>query len=358
MSPIDSRSTTPTASTPVPVDHGRADIIPTWKPKSPFERFHQVATFGSCFARHLATALPERGYCWFDAEPAPDIFSPEIKAKYNFGVFSARTGEISTIAALRQWISWAIGTEPPADEIWHDGSRFFDPFRSSIEPNGFAGPDELLASRDSVLRALRKIIEQADRLVITLSNTTGWIHSSKGHVYSNYPGTIARNIASDDYRLRSFSLAEISGDMSWIVKTISRINTKARFLFTVSATSPTAAARDVPPVGETTSSKTILCSAARNAAHKHALVDYFPSYEIITGVESGIIRCPSLDLTRSNPGLGFAIDYFFTNLNPTADTKVVLDGPVAEQAGGPQAGDPEEFWWRVLKIRNDLRGLF
>jgi hypothetical protein len=359
-SPMDSQSTTQTSSTPVTVDHGRADILPIWKPKKPLERFHKVATFGSCFARYLATALPERGYRWFDAEPAPDIFSPEIKAKYNFGVFSARTGEISTIAALRQWISWAIGTEAPADEMWEEGSRFFDPFRSSIEPNGFAGPDELLASRDSALRALRKIIEQADRLVITLSSTTGWIHSSKGHVYSNYPGTIARNIGSDDYLLRTFSLAEIGTDMSWIVKTISGINTKARFLFTVSATPPTEAAREVPPVVEPSSSKSILCSAARIAAKKHALADYFPSYELITGVDSGIIHSPSIDSKRSNPGLRFAIDYFFNNLDPTAAaTKAVLEGPVTGDAGGPQAAaDPDEFWSRVLKIRNDLRGLF
>src|SRR5215472_8227995 len=147
--PIDSQTPTQAVSTTVPVDYSHAQIVPIWKPKSPFKRFHKIATFGSCFARHLATALPESGYKWFDAEPAPDIFSPEIKAKYNFGVFSARTGEISTIAALRQWIAWAIGTDAPPDEMWQDGSRFFDPFRSSIEPNGFAGPDELLASRDS-----------------------------------------------------------------------------------------------------------------------------------------------------------------------------------------------------------------
>ena len=352
-SPIDLRSTTQTRSTPVPVGHGRADFILTWRPKSPLERSHKIATFGSCFARHLATALPERGYGWFDAEPAPDFFSPEIKAKYNFGAFSARTGEISTIAALRQWISWAIGTETPPDEMWQDGSRFFDPFRSSIETNGFSGPDELLASRDSALRALRKVIEQADRWVVTLSNTTGWIHSSQGYVYSSYPGAIARN-----YCLRRFSLAEIVTDMSWLVSTISEINTKARFIFTVSATPPAAAASELSPAVEI-SSKIILRSAARIAAHKHALADYFPSYEIITGVESGIIRSPSFDLKRSNPGLRFAIEYFFKNLTrTTTDMNAVLEHPVTADADGLQADDPQEFWWRVLKIRNDLRGLF
>jgi hypothetical protein len=358
-SPIDSQSSAQTASTPVPVDHGRADIAPIWKPKSALERFHKVATFGSCFARHLAIALRERGYRWFDAEPAPDIFSPEIKAKYNFGVSSVRTGEISTIAALRQWISWAIGTEAPADDIWQEGSRFFDPFRHSIEPNGFAGPDELFASRDSALRALRKVVEHADYFVVTLSNSTGWIHSSKGHVYSNYPGTIARNIGSDDYCLKTFSLAEIGTDMTWIVKTISGMNPKARFLFTVSAIPPAATACESLPIVETPSSKAILRSAARIAADKHALADYFPSYEIITGVESGIIRSPSLDLARSNPAVGFAIDHFFNNLNPTAAaTNGVIEPPMAGDSSGPKAADAEEFWLRILKLRNDLRGIF
>jgi GSCFA family len=354
--PIDSQSTTQTASTPAPVDYRRADIGPVWKPKSPLERSHKVATFGSCFARHLGSALSERGYKWFDAEPAPDIFSPEIKAKYNFGVCSARIGEISTIAALRQWISWAIGAEAPGDEVWQEGSRFFDPFRSAIEPNGFAGPDELFASRDCALRALGRVVEQADRFVVTLSDTTGWINSSKGHVYSNYPGTMARNIGSDDYCLKSFSLAEIGADMTWIVKTISGINTKARFLFTVSATPPTAAACEAPPIVETPSSKAILRSAARIAADEHALADYFPSYEIITGVESGVIRFPSFDLTKSNPGVGIAIDHFFSNLNPTAAD--VVEPAMTVDAGGPEATEAKDFFRRVLELRKDIRGLF
>jgi len=353
--PIDSQSTMQTASTPVP-DYGRADIGPAWKPKSALERSHKVATFGCCFARHLASALSERGYKWLDAEPAPDIFSPEIKAKYNFGVFSARTGEISTIAALRQWISWAIGTEAPADEIWQKGSRFFDPFRSSIEPNGFAKPGELLASRDSALRALRSVVEHADRFVVTLSDTQGWIHSSKGYVYSNHPGTMACNIGSDHYSLKSFSLADIGTDITWIVKTISGINTKARFLFTVSATPPAAAACESPQIVETPSSKAMLRSAARTAADKHALADYFPSYEIITGVESGVIRFPSLDLEKSNPGIGIAIDYFFGSLNPTAAD--VVEPPMTVDAGQPEGTEAKEFWRRILEIRNDIRGIF
>ncbi len=303
------------------IDHGRANVGPIWKPKRALERFHKVATFGPCFARHLAIALRERGYRWFDAEPAPDIFSPEIKAKYNFGVFSARTGEISTVAALRQWISWAIGTEPPADDIWQEGSRFLDPFRPSIEPNGFAGPDELFASRDSALRSLRRVVEHADYFVFTLSNTTGWIHSSKGHVYSNYPGTIARNIGSDDYRLKTFSLAEIGTDMTWIVKTISGINPKARFLFTVSAIPPAAAACESLPIVEAPSSKAILRSAARIAADKHALADYFPSYEIITGVESGMISPRRSILWDRTPGLGSPLTIFSAISTPPPPTR-------------------------------------
>jgi hypothetical protein len=102
-----------------------------------------------------------------------------------------------------------------------------------------------------------------------------------------------------------------------------------------------------------------LRSAARIAADKHALADYFPSYEIITGVESGILRSPLLDDARPNPGAGFAIDHFFNNLNPNAaGTKVVIEPPMAGDSGGPDASDAKEFWWRVLKLRNDLRGIF
>ena len=356
--PIHSESTTTIAPTPVFVDRGPAGILPIWKPKSALERSHKVATFGSCFAQHLAVSLRERGYNWFDAEPAPDIFSPEVKAKHNFGVFSARTGEISTAAALRQWISWAIGTEaPPTDEIWQQGSRFLDPFRSFIEPNGFAGPDELLASRESTLRALRKVIAHADRFVVTLSNTAGWIHSSKGHVYSDYPGLIARNIGSAEYCLKNFSSSEIETDLTWIMQSVSKINVNARFVFTVSATLPATAASETPPTGVGSSSKAMLCAAARSVADKHALANYYPAYEIMIGVESGIVH--SASLTGSKPGLSVAIDHFFSSLNPAVcDTRAVPEPAMSGDADKFEVADAYDFWWRVLKIRNDMRGLF
>lgn len=72
---------------------------------------------------------------------------PEVRRKYNYGIFSARTGNIYTTKLLLQWLQWAFGTDTPPEEVWEHQGRYYDPFRPAIEPDGFESPEELLASR-------------------------------------------------------------------------------------------------------------------------------------------------------------------------------------------------------------------
>lgn len=140
---------------------GVADVSPfsisgMWKPKHSILKRQKIVTAGSCFAQHIGRALAENGYSWFDAEPAPERFSPELAREFNFGVFSFRTGNIYTAAALRQWVFWALGKEEAPREVWEKNGRFYDPFRPAIEPDGFASAEEMFRSRDATLFAIRR----------------------------------------------------------------------------------------------------------------------------------------------------------------------------------------------------------
>jgi len=329
-----------------------------WKPKNTLGRLQKVATFGSCFAQNLGPALKEQGYTWFDAEPAPDIFVPEIKKKYNYGVFSARTGNINTAAALRQWVSWALGVETPPEEIWHKGGRFFDPFRPSIEPNGFATPEELLASRNAVLRAIRKIAERTDWFVFTLGQTEGWVNSSSGYIYAMAPGNIAREFDSNDHLLKNYSFPEVRADLNWVIDAICGINKKVRFVLTVSAIPLTEADSGNHAIAATPLPQSLLREAALTIAKSRKIVDYFPSYEIITGAPLRAMLYEPNEQAVPKPGAEFATYCFFGSLaGSSRDVPPVVELGNAVNDSRSDAHEAKELWSRILKTRNTLRDL-
>jgi GSCFA family len=320
-----------------------------WKPKHPLKRSHKVATFGSCFAQHLGCALNERGYAWFEAEPSPDIFVPAIQNKYNYGIFSARTGNIYTVAALRQWVSWAIGAATPPEEIWETKGRFFDPFRPSIEPNGFATPEELLASRRMVLRAMLNVIEHSDWFVFTFARIEACVNSAKGYVYAMCPDTITGEFDGNNHLFKTYTIAEISADLNWVIEAICNLNNKIRFLFTVSPVPmiPTASGKHVPTA--TTSSKALLRAVARKTETNLEIVDYFPSYEILAGELQGLFYEPNKQ-SLSKLGITFEMDFLFTCFKHAFG-----DMPAVIEPAPVIARNPREFWSNVRDARNALR---
>src|SRR5436190_10779542 len=116
-------------------------------PKFSIGKDEPIATLGSCFAQHVSRALVANGYSWVNVEPAPPRFPAALKAEFQYDVFSARVGNIYTVALLRQWAHWAFAVSTPPEECWPEGGRFYDPFRPNIEPHGFASEEALVATR-------------------------------------------------------------------------------------------------------------------------------------------------------------------------------------------------------------------
>ena len=62
----------------------------------------KVATAGSCFAQHIARHLKKAGYSYYVAEPGHPILPASVRARQNYGLFSARYGNIYTARQLLQ----------------------------------------------------------------------------------------------------------------------------------------------------------------------------------------------------------------------------------------------------------------
>lgn len=257
------------------------EVTGLWDPKFQISQSMPISTYGSCFAQHFSRALVARGFSWLNGEPAPDRLPQDVAQSFNYGVFSARTGNIYTVGLLRQWIAWASGEEPMPDEVWEKDGRFYDPFRPRIEPNGFASRDELMTSRELVLEGFLRSITQAKLFVYTLGLTESWVNSKAGYEYPMCPGTAAGTFDPDTHQFVNRTFVEIHKALRDSLKRLRALNPTLRVLLTVSPVPLTATASGNHVLVATMQSKSVLRAVAGQAADEVAFVDYFPSYEII-----------------------------------------------------------------------------
>lgn len=258
------------------------DISGLWSPKFPITAETRTVTAGSCFAQHISRALQRNGFTWLDSEPAPPLLSPESAARFNYGVFSFRTGNIYTTRLLRQWVYWAFGIEPQDTEVWEQDGRYFDPVRPQVEPDGFASPEELMRAREETYAAIRRAFTKGQLFVFTLGLTEGWRNTETGLVYSNCPGTLGGTFDPERHEFVNDSYREVRRALADVIRLAREVNRRLKFLLTVSPVPLTATASGAHVLTATSYSKSTLRAVAGDLAAAFPRVDYFPSYEIIT----------------------------------------------------------------------------
>jgi hypothetical protein len=275
-------------------------------------------TFGSCFAQHLSRALIKSGFSWLNAEEGPSGASADLLHRYNYGIFSARTGNIYTTKALRQWMEWAVGQAEPPSEVWEQDGRFYDPFRPAIEPNGFASLEEMRQSRDRTLAALREGIGQCRLFVFTLGLTESWEHREQGYTYATCPGTNAGVFDPEAHVFVNYDYARIHEDLRAALDIIRSIKPDIKILLTVSPVPLTATAAGAHVLVSTMYSKSVLRAVAGQLAGSTDDIDYFPSYEIIAGPSfRGMFYEPNMR-SVSPRGVAFVMEHFMAGLGVSA----------------------------------------
>lgn len=254
-----------------------------WKPKFAIDRGMCIATAGSCFAQHIGRALVANGFRWIDSEPAPTGLAPEQWAQQGFGIFSFRTGNIYTAALLRQWVRWALRLDVPDDEVFAEDGRCHDPFRPAFPPEGYCTQEELAAARDRTLECMRETLADTDLLVFTLGLTETWMNG-RGTVYPMCPGTMRGRFLPGFHQFRNSAEPEVVRELTDTFDLLRTHNPRLRFLLTVSPVPLVATASNQHVLVATQYSKSVLRAAAGRLAQAREDVDYFPSYELISGV--------------------------------------------------------------------------
>jgi hypothetical protein len=250
-------------------------VDPGWR----IARGHRIATAGSCFAQHISRRLVEDGYAYLVTEAKPAF---DFSGSDQFGVFSARYGNVYTVRQLRQLFDRAYGMFRPATAAWRrvDG-RFVDPFRPNIKPEGFASLDELTADRTEHLAAVCEMFETCDVFVFTLGLTEAWISTAEGSVFPLAPGVVSAE--DTGVAFANFGVGEMYDDLSRFVADLRGVNPEVRIILTVSPVALAATFEAQHVLTATTYSKAALRVVAEEASRALPRVSYFPSYEMITG---------------------------------------------------------------------------
>ncbi|XWN32190.1 MAG: GSCFA domain-containing protein [Devosia sp.] len=239
----------------------------------------KVATAGSCFAQHVKRHLEEAGFDTFVTEPAPQVLPEGLQSIFQYGVYTTRSGNIYTARQLRQLLQRAYGTFLPEVEMWEHEGALVDPFRPQVAR--FETPEELAADRAQHLKAVRTMVETMSVFVFTLGLTEAW-GDRDGAVYPLAPGVAGGTYDPSRHRFHHFSVDDVVSDMRAAIALIREKNPEVKVVLTVSPVPLMATALDRHVLVSTTHSKAVLRVAAQTLADTSPMVDYFPSYEIVT----------------------------------------------------------------------------
>ncbi|GAA3856483.1 GSCFA domain-containing protein [Streptomyces sedi] len=313
---------------------GPEGIGDLWRPSFTLGQDEPVLTVGSCFAAHIGRALLEHGMFWHDAEPPPPGLTAEERRRRQYGVFSFRTGNVYTAAMLRQWVAWAHGESAPPEESWSEDGRHRDPFRPTVEPEGHASTEEMLAARAATLAAIREAVADASCMIITLGLTEAWRSRHHHATYQLCPGVRHGVFDPEEHEFHQHSYPEVHEDLTAALALLRAANPALRVVLTVSPVPLTATATDRHVLDATTQAKSVLRAVAGQVAADDALTDYFPAYEIISGFPfRGAFFQPNLRSVTPE-GVAFVMSHF---VGP------VTRRPVAERSPQQAARSGEAY---------------
>jgi len=286
----------------------------------------KVITLGSCFSQNLSRFLTSAGFNYFVTEKAPTKLSLEQGHIKQYGIFSARYGNVYTIRQALQLLGRAFEIIPTPDDIWMLNKKFVDPFRPSVEPEGFLSREDLMTDRKAHMLKTREAFEGADVLVLTLGLSESWLSRVTGFVYPLAPGVHGGEFNPDLHIFYNFNVMEVTEDLASFCSQLKQFNAKIKIILSVSPVHIAATYEDTHVLTASVYSKSLLRVACENIRRSLDYVDYFPGYELLVGPHHAG-RYLELDLRHVNElGLDRVMSVFTKSFLEGASS--VLEAPL------------------------------
>ncbi|HEY8214965.1 MAG TPA: GSCFA domain-containing protein [Methylocystis sp.] len=244
----------------------------------------KVATAGSCFAQHIGRYLRSSGCNYLITESPHSFISPQAAETLNFGLYTARYGNVYTSRQLLQLFDRAYGKFTPKENHWAEGAaHVVDPFRPQIQPGGFNSTRELDFDRERHFEAVRRAFETLDVFVFTLGLTELWRSREDGAAFPLCPGVAGGDYSPARHEFVNLGVDDVVADMTAFIQRLRAVNPGARIILTVSPVPLVATAEPRHVLLSTMYSKSALRVACDVLSRALSHVAYFPSYEIVAG---------------------------------------------------------------------------
>ena len=262
------------------------------RPKFRIARGERIATAGSCFAQHISRHLAKVGIGTYRPEALHPLIGDfggdgsDRRLADSYGLFSCRYGNVYTTRQCLELFEQAFGLRPMIEDFAEQDGRVYDLLRPTVPAMGFASLAEARADRAYHLGCVRRMFEQADVFVFTLGLTESWFHAEQGHTYPVCPGTARGHYDPALHRFRKLSCAEVIADLEALIAHLARVNPGLRLLLTVSPVPLVATNGPNNVLVASSHAKAVLRAACGEVEARHAHVQYFPSYEIISHAAS------------------------------------------------------------------------
>ncbi len=246
----------------------------------------------------------------------------------SYGMFPARFGNVYTSRQLLQLFDRAYGLKRPKPDWWNGKEGgFIDPFRPRIQAGGFASVELLHADRERHFAAVRQMFEQCDVFIFTLGLTETWLDTTDGSAFPLAPGVVASGEHSSEAVFHNLGVAEVIADLDQFLEKFQTVNPAAKVILTVSPVALIATYEERHVLVSTIASKSILRAAADDICRRHKQVAYFPSYEIITGPQTGG-RYYAPDLREvTDEGVAYVMSIFTKHYLSSANQPVLTASP-------------------------------
>jgi 2-polyprenyl-3-methyl-5-hydroxy-6-metoxy-1,4-benzoquinol methylase len=282
---------------------------------------HKIISAGSCFAQVVAKVLQSNGFNYLVSEAAPDLPLAE-QARRNYGVYSARYGNLFTPKQLRQLLHEAFDGAVPVERFWRksDGT-FLDPYRPLIEPDGFATAEQMAESRDVMLEAVRTMVREADVFVYTLGITECWRSAADGWVFPFVPGACGGTFDKERHEFINFGFVEALDDVRMALEIIKQHNPNLKVLLSLSPVQMIATYENEHVLTASTYGKSVLRAVAGEISAQYDWVQYFPSYELMTGSFSAGVYYNDDTRTINDAGVAHVVRSLFANMVAGGDLK-------------------------------------
>lgn len=283
-----------------------------YTPKHGLKPGHKIATAGSCFAQNIGRFIKASDLDFIDVEPAPDVLRDTARQPFGYDLFSARYGNIYTPCQFRQLLEDCTRLTVHDAAVWHKDDRVFDALRPNVEPMGYGSVDQMRIHRIEHLRRVRSIFENVDTFIFTMGLTESWQHTTTGLAFPSVPGLIAGQFDPGVHSFVNFGFSETLTHMLDAIALMRQMAPDIKVILTVSPVPLTATATDHHVLRATTYSKAVLRAVAEEIVLQDPQVDYFPSFEMITGAPFAANAYGENLRTVTSSAIDMVMDVFFS----------------------------------------------